>query len=134
VAVGVAHVDRAERAAVEHVGALDALAAEVVAPGLLLVGAVHREREVMRRPDAHDTLGQLRVLHEGHERAGGGVDVPEPHVATLGVVVAGAVVHHREPQEVAVERDRAVEVAADRRDVVQTSQLHALLSAHGPAA
>ena len=60
VAVGVAQVDRAERAAVEHVGALHALAAQVVAPGLLLLGRVDDEREVVRRADADHALRAAR--------------------------------------------------------------------------
>jgi hypothetical protein len=48
-------------------------------------------------------------------------------VARLGVVVGRPVVHDGEPQDVAVEGDRALGVAADRGHVVQPAQLHALL-------
>ena len=59
VPVGIAHVDRAERAAVEHVGAVDVVLAQVVAPRLLLVRGVDAQREVVRGADADDALGQL---------------------------------------------------------------------------
>jgi hypothetical protein len=48
-------------------------------------------------------------------------------VARLGIVVGRAVVHDRETHHVAVEGDRALGVAADRRHVVQAAELHALL-------
>jgi hypothetical protein len=48
-------------------------------------------------------------------------------VARVRVVVGRAVVDDRQAEQVAVERDRGVGVAADRRDVVQAAQLHALL-------
>src|SRR5690349_20400696 len=51
VAVGIADVDGAERTAVEHVGALDVLAAQVVAPRLLLLRRLDDEREVVGRAD-----------------------------------------------------------------------------------
>ncbi len=49
------------------IGALDALAAQVVAPGLLLLGALHHEREVVGGADADHAGRQLGVLHERDE-------------------------------------------------------------------
>jgi hypothetical protein len=127
VAVGVADVDRAERAAIEHVGALDALAAQVVAPRLLLLGAVDHEGEVVCRADADDALRQLGVAHEGDEHPRAPVLRAEPDVARLRIVVGRPVVDDRQAHQVAVERDRALGVAADRGHVMQPAQLHALL-------
>ena len=42
----------------------------------------------------------------------------------------GASLDDRQPEHVAIERDRALEVAADRRDVVQPAQPHALVVRH----
>jgi hypothetical protein len=119
VTVGIADVDRAEGAAVEHVGALDPLAAEVVAPRLLLLRAVDHEGEVVRGADAHHALGQLRIAHERDEHSRAPVLRAEPDVARVGVVVGRPVVDDGEPHEVAVEGDRALRIAADRRDVMQ---------------
>ena len=85
----------------------------------------------MGRADAHHALGQLRVLHEREQRAAARRRAgAEPHVAGAGVVVAGAVVDDPEAHDVAIERDRRLEVAADRGDVVQPAELHAALFAH----
>ena len=73
---------------------------------------------------------QLGVLHEAHEPPGRAVERPEPHVAAGRIVVGRAVVDDRQAQHVAVEGDRPLEVAADRRHVVQPAQLHALLIGH----
>ena len=51
--------------------------------------------------------------------------VAEPEVARAGVVVVDALLDEREAEHVAVEGGRALEVAADRRDVVQAGQPHA---------
>jgi hypothetical protein len=125
VAVGVANVDRAERAAVEHVGALDPPLAQIVAPRLLLFRALHAEREVVRRADADHARRKLRVLHEAQVAVA--VAAVEPHVTGFGVVIRGSVVHDRQAERVAVERDGALEVAADRGDVVHPTQPHALV-------
>src|SRR3954452_14272867 len=47
VAVGVSQVDGAEGAAVEHVGAVQAAAAQVIPPRLLLGGRLDAQREVV---------------------------------------------------------------------------------------
>src|SRR4051812_45164704 len=80
VAVGIAHVDRAEGAAVEHLRAFDAAAAQVVAPRLLLLGRLDHEREVMRGAHADDARGQLGVLHERDQHPGTPVLRAEPDV------------------------------------------------------
>jgi hypothetical protein len=89
---------------------------------------------VVRGPDAHDALGQLRVLHEAQQPPGVAVERPEPDVPRLRVVVGRSVVHDCEPEQVAVEGDRPLQVAADRGYVVQPTQLHALLVGHGAGA
>ena len=71
--------------------------------------------------------GSRGVLHEAHERAVAGA---EPHVPGVGIVVGRRVVDDRQAEHVAIERDRALEVRADRRDVVQPAQPHALLIRH----
>jgi hypothetical protein len=133
VPVGIAHVDRAEGAAVEDVGALDPVLAQVVAPGLLLLRRVDGQREVVRGAGADHALGQLGVLHEADQHAGAALERAEPHVAGLRIVVGRAVVDDRHPEQVAVERDRPVEVGRDGGEVVKPPQLHALLLGHGPA-
>ena len=60
---------------------------------------------------------------------GAAVERAEPDVARLRVVVARPVVDDGQPQQVAVERDRPLGVAADRGHVVQPAELHALLLA-----
>jgi hypothetical protein len=47
-------------------------------------------------------------------------------VAGVRIVVGRAVVDDRQPEQVAVEGDRALEVGRDGRHVVQPSELHAL--------
>src|SRR4051794_23395310 len=69
VTVGVAQVDRAERAAVVHLGGRDVATAQVVAPGLLLLRAVDAQGEVVRGAGADEALGHLRVVQERDERA-----------------------------------------------------------------
>ena len=113
----------------QHLGAVDVVRAQVVAPRLLLVLGVHPQREVVRGAHADDAVGHRVVLHEAHERA---VAAAEPHVAGVGVVVGGRVLDDRETEHVAIERDRALEVPADRRDMVQPAQLHALGILHAP--
>ena len=58
-------------------------------------------------------------------RPGRPVDGAEPHVAGGRVVVGRRVAHDPEPEHVAVERDAALDVGADQRDVVQPRELHA---------
>jgi hypothetical protein len=72
---------------------------------------------------AHTHLSRrhLGVLEERDKLAG---PVAEPEVAGVGVVVVARLMREREPQEVAVEGRGAVEVAADRSDVVQPAQGH----------
>jgi hypothetical protein len=127
VAVGIAKIERLERAAIDRIGAVDPARAQVVAPGLELLVGVHAQGEVVRRAGAHDARGQLRVLHEAQQRA---VGRAEPHVAGVRVVVGGAVVDDAQAEPVAIERDRALQVAGDRRHVVQPAQLHASLVRH----
>ena len=125
VAVGVAQVDRAEAAAVEDVGALDPARAQVVAPGLLLLGRARRRTRSggssRRRPcpGSSGTRGTRRASPARRRR------VAEPEVARVRVVVVGALADEREPEQVAVEGGRALEVAADRGHVVQPGQPHA---------
>ena len=85
----------------------------------------------MRGPGPDHALRQVRVLHEAEQHPGAAVERAEPHVAGRGVVVRRAVVHDRETEQVAVERDRPVEIAGDRGEVMQPAELHALLLGHG---
>ena len=130
-AVGIVQVDRAAGAAVEDLRALHSAGAQVLAPRVLLLGRLDEQREVVRRADAHDALRELGVLHEAQQLPGLAVERAEPHMAAVGIVVGRAVVDDREAEHVAVEGDRLLRVAADRRDVVQAAQLHALLIRHG---
>src|SRR3954469_16779032 len=68
VAVGITHVDRVERPAVEDLAAGDPAGPEVVAPRLLLAARLDAEREVVRGADPDDAVGHEAVLHEAHER------------------------------------------------------------------
>jgi hypothetical protein len=127
VSIGIGDVDRAERATVIDVGALDVVGLEVVAPRLLLLLGVDAESEMVRDAAPHLPGRELRVLHEAQVRPVAGA---EPHVAGVGIVVGRRVVDDRQPEPVAIERDRLLEVGADRRHVVQPAQLHALLIRH----
>ena len=109
--VGIAQVDRAEAAALEDLGALDALVAEVVAPGLQLLGATPPQREVVRRAAPTTPAGSSGYSMKPTQRARRPVERAEPHVARARVVVGRPVAHDREAEHVAVERDRALEVA-----------------------
>ncbi len=73
----------------------------------------------MRRPDAHAAVVHLRVLEERDEAPRRAALVAEPEVTRVGIVVVALPAHEGQPEQVAVERGRAVEVAADRGDVVQ---------------
>ena len=50
----------------------------------------------------------------------------EPEVARVGIVVVAALAQEGEAEDVAVERGRALEVGADRRDVVNPREPQAL--------
>ena len=104
VAVGIAHVDRVERAAVEHLGARRRRAragsratppARRRSPRAARSGAWSRSRP---RPRASAPYSMKLT-----KRA---VAAVEPHVAGVGIVVGRRVVDDRQPEHVAIERDR----------------------------
>jgi hypothetical protein len=55
-------------------------------------------------------------------------------VPGVGIVVGGRVLDDRQAEHIAVERDRALEIPADGRHMVQPAQLHALLIVHAAEA
>jgi hypothetical protein len=56
-----------------------------------------------------------------------------PHCGNQISSRSGGFVHDREPEQIAVEGDRALEVRRDGGDMVQPAELHALAVVHGPA-
>ena len=78
----------------------------------------------MGRADARPPGLERRVLQERDERAAV-ARIAEPEVARVGVVVVAALAQEGEAEDVAVEGGRALEVGADRGDVVQAGQAHA---------
>ena len=91
---------------------------------MLLLVRLDRERDVVHGAGADDAVLHLRVLEERDQRAGGALCVAEPEVPRAGVVVVDAALDEREAEHVAVEGGRAVEVAADRCDVMQAGEAH----------
>src|SRR6478672_7875644 len=125
VTVRVAQIDRPQAAALEDVRALDVAGPQVLAPCLELVPRGDREGEMMGRADAGPPGLERRVLHERDEHAA----VPgmaEPEVARVGIVVVATLAQKGEAEDVAVEDRRAVEVGADRGDVMQAGEARAL--------
>jgi hypothetical protein len=73
---------------------------------------------VVRRADPDGAAFHVRVLEQRHERAGRGVGVAEPEMAGVRVVLVDTRLDQPQPEEVAIEGRRPLEVAADQRDVV----------------
>src|SRR5215218_9592352 len=78
----------------------------------------------------HHPLRQRGVLQERDQGPRGPVGVAEPEVARLRVVLVALLGYQREPEQVAVEGGRPLQVAADQRHVVQPGEPHAALLAH----
>src|SRR5262249_9763874 len=114
-----------QAAALEDVRALDVARAEVVAPRVELVRRADREREVMGRADAGPSGLERRVLHERDEDAAAVAGMAEPEMARVGMVVVVPFPQQGEAEDVAVEGRGAVEVGADRGDVMQPREAHA---------
>jgi hypothetical protein len=77
---------------------------------------------VVHDANADLALFHVRVLHEGHDRARRGVVVAEIEVPRARVILVDGLLEQPQAQQVAVEAHSALEVATDRRDVVQTLQ------------